>query len=150
MAAVDLGFLSRCERSSLPRRISDRRLCDTSRHKKAVRSGAGRIAWQSLKLLRNIAGSNNGETQPLAFANENLWFARHAWSKMHGASLQRWHLDDAVRQVGGMLTTHSRGIFEALTRSECPQLRLRSARTGEEAHDIKEQCSLSLKRATME
>ena len=82
---------------------------------------ARKIAWRSFKLLRKIAGSNNGETQALAFANENLWFARHAWSEMHGASLQRWHLDDAVRQVGGMLTTDSRGIFAALTRSESPQ-----------------------------
>ena len=78
------------------------------------------------------------DTQALAFANENLWLARHAGSKM-----QRWHLDDAVRQVGGMLTTDSRGIFDALTRSESPQLRLRSARTGEEARGIKEQCPLS-------
>ena len=50
---------------------------------------------------------------------------------------------DVVRQVGGMLTTDSRGIFDALTRSESPQLRLRSARTGEEARGIKEQCPLS-------
>ena len=33
--------------------------------------------------------------------------------------------------------------FDALTRSESPQLRLRSARTGEEARGIKEQCAVS-------
>ena len=53
------------------------------------------------------------------------------WSEMDGAPMKRWHLDEAVRQVGGMLITVSRGIFEALPRSESPQLRLRSARTGE-------------------
>ena len=47
------------------------------------------------------------------------------------------------RQVGGMLITDSRGMFDALTRSESPQLRLRSSRTGEEARGIKEQCAVS-------
>ena len=34
------------------------------------------MAWRSFKLLRKIAGSNNGETQALAFADESLWLAR--------------------------------------------------------------------------
>ena len=75
--------------------------------------------------------------------NPSLWLARLAWSEMHGAPMRRWHLDAAVRQVGGMLITDSRGIFDALTRSESPQLRLRSSRTGEEARGIKEQCAVS-------
>ena len=57
--------------------------------------------------------------------------------------MRRWHLDETVRQVGGMIITDSRGIFDALTRSES-QLRLRSSRTGEEARGIKEQCAASL------
>ena len=48
-----------------------------------------------------------------------------------------------VRQVGGVLITDSRGIFDALTRSESPQLRLRSSRTSEEARGIKAQCAVS-------
>ena len=59
---------------------------------------------------------------------------------MHGASMRRRHLDETVRQVG---ITDSRGIFDALTRSESPQLRLRSSRTSEEARGIKEQCAVS-------
>ena len=104
------------------------------------------MAWRSFKLPRKIAGSNNGETQALAFADESLWLARLAWSEMHGAAMRRWHLDEAVRQVGGMLITDSRGIFDVLTRSESPQLRLRSSRTGEEARGIKEQCAVSIAR----
>ena len=65
------------------------------------------------------------------------------WSEMDGAPMKRWHLDEAVRQVGGMPTTVSRGIFDALPRRESPQLRLRSARTGEQARVIKEKCALS-------
>ena len=42
-----------------------------------------------------------------------------------------------------MLITDSRGYFDALTRSESPQVRLRSSRTGEEARGIKEQCAVS-------
>ena len=99
------------------------------------------VSWRSFKLPRKIAGSNNGETQALAFADESLWLVRLAWSEMHGASMR--HLDETVRQVGGMLITHSRGMFDALTRSESPQLRLRSSRTGEEARGIKEQCAVS-------
>ena len=100
------------------------------------------MAWRSFKLPRKIAGTNNGETQAVAFADESLWLVRLAWSEMHGASMRRWHLDETVRQVGGMLITDSRGIIDALTRSESPQLRLRSSRTGEEARGIKEQCSV--------
>ena len=101
------------------------------------------VSWRSFKLPRKIAGSNNGETQALAFADESLWLVRLAWSEMHGAPMRRWHLDETVRQVGGMLITDSRVFFDALTRSESPQLRLRSSRTGEEARGIKEQCAVS-------
>ena len=59
---------------------------------------------------------------------------------------ERWHLDETVRQVGGMLITDSRGLFDALTRNESPQLRLRSSRTSEEARGIKEQCAVSYAR----
>ena len=97
------------------------------------------MAWRSFTLKRKIAGSNKGENQALVFAHKSLWLARSACSEMHGASMRRWHLDEAVRQVGGMLITDSRGIFDALTRSQSPQLRLRSSRTGEEARGIKEQ-----------
>ena len=98
-------------------------------------------ASRSFKLQMKIAGSNNGETQATAFADESLWFARLVWSEMHGAPMRRWHLAEAVRQVGGMLITDSRGIFDALTRSESPQLRLRSSRTSEKARSIQEQCA---------
>ena len=57
--------------------------------------------------------------------------------------MRRWHLDEAVLQVGRVLITDSRGIFDALTRSESPQLRFRSSRTGEEARGIKEPCAVS-------
>ena len=101
------------------------------------------MAWRSFNLPRKIAGSNKGETQALAFSDESLWLVQLAWSEMHGASMRRWHLDETVRQKGrGMLITGSRGNFEALTRSESPQLRLRSSRTGEEARGIKEQCAV--------
>ena len=79
------------------------------------------MAWRSFKLPRKIAGSNNGETQALASADESLWLARLAWSEMHGAPMRRWHLDEAVRKVGGMLITDP----------------------GEEARGIKEQCAVS-------
>ena len=101
------------------------------------------MSWRSFKLPRKIAGSNNGETQALAFADESLWLVPLAWSEMHGASMRRWHSDKTVRQVGGMLITGSRGNFDASTRSESPQLRLRSSRTVEEARGIKEQCAVS-------
>ena len=36
------------------------------------------MAWRSFMLPRKIAGSNNGETRALTFADESLWFARLA------------------------------------------------------------------------
>ena len=99
---------------------SDRRRPDGSRTRGYVITLATEklfMAWRSFKLPMKIAGSNNGETQATAFADESLWLARLAWSEMHGAPMRRWHLAEAVRQVGGMLITDSRGIFDALTRS---------------------------------
>ena len=69
------------------------------------------LSTHSFKLPRKIADSNNGETQARAFANENLWLARLARSGMHGAPMQRWHLDCEVSQLGGMLISDSTGIF---------------------------------------
>ena len=97
----------------------------------------------SFEFLRKIAGSNNGETQALALADESFRLARLDWSEKNGASIRRWYLDETVRQVGGMLITDSRGIFDPLTRSESPQLRLRSSRTDEEARGIKEHSAVS-------
>ena len=36
------------------------------------------MVWRTFKLPRKIAGSNNSETQALAFADESLWLARLA------------------------------------------------------------------------
>ena len=65
-------------------------------------------ASRSFELPMKIAGSNNsnGETQAHAFADESVWLARLAWSETHGAPMRRWHLAEAVRQVGGMLITY--------------------------------------------
>ena len=45
------------------------------------------VPCRSFKLPRKIAGSNNGETQALSFADESLWLVRLAWSEMHGAGI---------------------------------------------------------------
>ena len=68
------------------------------------------MAWRSFKHPRKIAGSNNGETEALAFADESLWLVRLAWSEMHGASMRRWHLDEAVRQVA-VRSSHILEVF---------------------------------------
>ena len=47
------------------------------------------MAWRSFKLPRKIAGSNNGETEALAFADGSLWLPLLAWSEMHGAPMRR-------------------------------------------------------------
>ena len=80
------------------------------------------IAWRSFNFPTTLLVLTT-ERQALSFADENPKEARLAWSEMHSAPLPEWHLDEATRQVGG--------IFDVLTRSESPQLRLRRARTGE-------------------
>ena len=74
------------------------------------------MAWRSFKQPMKIAGSNNGETQATAFADESLWLARLVWSEMHGAPMRRWYLAEAVRQVGGMLITDSRITTASITK----------------------------------
>ena len=121
--------MGRCERLSPTRRSRTESYVVTLASERLFGRGqedeVSVMAWRSFKLLRKIAGSNNGETQALAFSDESLWLARLAWSEMHGAPMRRWHLDETVRQVGGMLITNSRSIFAALTKSESPQLRVK-------------------------
>ena len=106
VAAAGFCFVDRCERSSPTRWFSDKRLCDNSGNRKVVRTWSRRQCQRDG--VAKIAGSNNGETQALAFANESLRLARLAWSEKDGASIRRWNLDETVRQVGGMLITDSR------------------------------------------
>ena len=72
------------------------------------------MAWRSFKLPRKTAGSNNGETQALAFADETLWLARLAWSEMHGAPMRRWHLDEALAQVTKHAASRNNALFPML------------------------------------
>ena len=97
------------------------------------------LAWRYFKLPRKTQGANNAETQAVAFGDESLWLTRLMWAEIHGCTIDRWNMDATVREVPGMLITDSRGIFDAISRSEPPQLGLRSSRTGEEARAIKEQ-----------
>ena len=123
VAATCFWCMCRCKRSFSTGRLSDRRLRDNSGHRKDFfghrqEDDVTVMAWRSFKLPRKIAGSSRGETHALSFADESLWLARLAWSHLHGASTRRWHLNETVRQVGGTLTTDSRSISVALTRSE--------------------------------
>ena len=65
------------------------------------------MAWRSFKLPSKIAGSNNGETQALAFADESLWLVRLDWSEMYGASMrlcQPSSLQSELRSIGARLS----------------------------------------------
>ncbi|CAK0886214.1 unnamed protein product [Prorocentrum cordatum] len=94
------------------------------------------LGWRSFKLPRKISGSNNNETQSTAFGDEMLWLSRLMWAELHGVEPTRWKLDDAVKTVPGMLITDSRGIYDAILKSESPQLGMRSFKSGEEARGI--------------
>ncbi|CAK0842079.1 unnamed protein product, partial [Prorocentrum cordatum] len=95
------------------------------------------LGWKSFKLPRNISGSNNNETQSTALGDEMLWLSRLMWVEFYGVEPTRWKLDDTVKTVPGMLITDSRGIYDAILKSESPQLGMRSFRPGEEARGIK-------------
>ncbi|CAK0795828.1 unnamed protein product [Prorocentrum cordatum] len=97
------------------------------------------LGWRSFKLPRKISGSNNNETQSTAFADEMLWLSRLMRAELHGVEPTRWKLDDTVKIVPGMLITDSRGMYDAILKSESPQLGMRSFRSGGEARGIKEQ-----------
>ena len=87
-----------------------------------------------------MTGINGGESQALAFGDESLWLARLMWAELHGEILVRWQWDETVRMVRGALMTDSKGIYDAATNSESPQLGLRSARGGTELEAAVEQC----------
>ena len=147
MASVGFSFVGRCERSSSTRWLSDRRLCGISGDTKAGRTWSRRQCQRDgLAILRTLEKKcwieQRRDSSSCAFRRIPLagpaCLVRNA--RCSDATLT---LDEAVRQVGGMLITDSRGIFDALTRSESQQLRLRRLCTGEEARGIKEQCAVS-------
>ena len=81
--------------------------------------------WRPFNLPRKIAGSNKCELKLLHLLTNpsgwSVWPGLKCTVLRCGAGI----LDESVRQVAGMLITNSRGMFDALTRSESPQLRMR-------------------------
>ena len=90
------------------------------------------ISWRSAKLPRRIIGSNGGETQALTAGEDLLWLIRLFWSEVHGEIGTRSTWNSLVRKTHGILTSDSKGIFDAVMKVESPLLGLRSARAGKE------------------
>ena len=111
MAAVGFWFLGRCERSSTPRGLSNRRFCDEHQRK---------VAWSRQGTLFQfdcVAVFQTSEKLLVSTAERNrILRLQTKTSGQHVSLCQRCTvlccsggtLDEAIRPVGGMLITDSR------------------------------------------
>ena len=100
------------------------------------------ISWHSGKLARVARSSNSAELQAAADAERELSYIRLSLRELVGETipLQRWQ--EAAAQIPSVLVLDSRGVYDALARSESACLGLKDKRSGLEA--------LSLKRSLVE
>ena len=100
------------------------------------------ISWHSGKLARVARSSNSAELQAAADAEGELSYIRLSLRELVGETfpLQRWQ--EAAAQIPRALVLDSRGVYDALARSESACLGLKDKRSGLEA--------LSLKRSLVE
>ena len=100
------------------------------------------ISWHSGKLARVARSSNSAELQAAADAEGELSYIRLSLRELVGETipLQRWQ--EAAAQIPSVLVLDSRGVYDALARSESACLGLKDKRSGLEA--------LSLKRSLVE
>ena len=107
------------------------------------------ISWHSGKLARVARSSNSAELQAAADAEGELSYIRLSLRELVGETipLQRWQ--EAAAQIPRVLVLDSRGVYDALARSESPLARSESACLG-----LKDKRSgleaLSLKRSLVE
>ena len=95
------------------------------------------ISWHSGKLARVARSSNSAELQAAADAEGELSYIRLSLRELVGEPipLQRWQ--EAAAQIPSALVLDSRGVHDALARSESACLGLKDKRSGLEALSLK-------------
>ena len=88
------------------------------------------ISWHSGKFARVARSSNAAEVQAAADAEGELGYIRLSLRELVGETipLQRWQ--EAAAHVPGALVFDSRGVYDALARSESACLGLKDKRSG--------------------
>ena len=91
------------------------------------------ISWHSGKLARVARSSNSAELQAAADAEGELSYIRLSLRELVGETipLQQWQ--EAAAQIPSVLVLDSRGVYDALARSESACLGLKDKRSGLEA-----------------
>ena len=100
------------------------------------------ISWHSGKLARVARSSNSAELQAAADAEGELSYIRLSLRELLGETIPLQRRQEAAAMVPSVLMLDSRGVYDALARSESACLGLKDKRSGLEA--------LSLKRSLVE
>ena len=100
------------------------------------------ISWHSGKLARVARSSSSAELQAAADAEGELSNIRLSLRELVGEIFPLQRCQEAAAQIPGALVLDSRGVYDALARSESACLGLKDKRSGLEA--------LSLKRSLVE
>ena len=95
------------------------------------------ISWHSGKLARVARSSNSAELQAAADAEGELSYILFSLRELVGETipLQRWQ--EAAAQTPSAVVLDSRGVYDALARSESACLGLKDKRSGLEALSLK-------------
>ena len=88
-------------------------------HKDAIQQGLGRVnpvSWRSGKLHRVARSSLSAETQALADAEQDLFYAQLAWREMIGDEIKGIHPEEVSRRVPGYLVVDAKAMFDSLSK----------------------------------
>ena len=103
------------------------------------------LTWRCWKLKRKAISSNDAEVQAMVESEDNNFRMRLLWCELHGQSIHQ-HRDtdkvsageEVVKLVKGVVTTDSRGGYDAVTRHESPMLGLSNMRAALQAFQVRE------------
>ncbi|CAE7501659.1 unnamed protein product [Symbiodinium natans] len=87
--------------------------------KKAIQDGMGRVnpvSWRSGKLRRVARSSLSAESQALADAEQELFYARSEWREMMGDDLGATKPEEVSKRMQGYLVVDAKAMFDTLSK----------------------------------
>ena len=72
------------------------------------------ISWQSSKIDRTCRSPGAAEAQAAVNGDDALYYARYQWFEIVHGDIDVRHPERSVRQVGGVLITDSRNVYDKL------------------------------------
>lgn len=102
------------------------------------------VSWRSWRLRRKAISTNDGEMQAVLEGEDSNFRVRWMWCQLNGCcAINDGNIlekaNDLVKYVKGIVATDSKGVYDAVNKSEGPLLGLSNARSALQGYQLKEQ-----------